>query len=206
MCTYQTRRRGALLAVCGWLLAAQAALAMPITYNFDTFADGTALTGQYAGLGFAHATVLQAGIGLNEISFPPRSGAGVLYDDGGPIVITFAAGASAVSGYFTYIDGLTLSAYDSSDRLIASATAAWLSNVGDDGGDAGSAPNELLSVTASGDLIARIVISSAAAGGSLVLDDLTVDTAAVAVPAPGTLPLVMTGLLALAWRARRRRR
>lgn len=196
--------RGAVLALVGWLLAAQAALGTPITYNFDGFADGTALTGQYAGLQFSHGTVLQAGIGLNEVSFPPRSGDGVLFDDGGPIVITFAAGAAAVSGYFTYVDGLTLMAYDSTDRLIASATAAYLSNVADGSGAPGSLPNELLSVTATGDLIARIVISSSAAGGSLVLDDLTVDTAAVAVPLPGTLPLVLTGLLALAWRSRRR--
>ncbi|WEF33907.1 hypothetical protein [Pseudoduganella chitinolytica] len=205
MSATNSRVRRIALGALMWLVAAHAALATPITYSFDTFADGTSLTGQYAGLGFANGTVLRAGIGLNELSFPPRSGDGVLFDDGGPIVITFATGASAVSGYFTYVDGLTLSAYDSSDNLIAIATAAFLANVADGSGDPGSAPNELLSVMATGDLIARIVISSSPGGASLALDDLTVDTAAVAVPSPGTLPLVMTGLLALAWRARRRR-
>ncbi|QGZ42388.1 putative secreted protein with PEP-CTERM sorting signal [Pseudoduganella flava] len=178
-----------------------------ISYDFDTFADSTALTDQYAGLHFTHATVLRAGVSLNEVSFPPRSGEGVVFDDGGGIVITFDTLASTVAGYFTYftdIGGITLSAYDSADNLLAVVTSTHTVNTADGSGDPGSVPNELLSVTAPGDLIARIVVRGMPDGGSLVLDDLSVTTAAVAVPEPGTLPLVL-GALALALLVRGRR-
>lgn len=175
-----------------------------ITYDFDGIADGTALTGQYAGLHFAHATVLRAGISLNETAFPPHSGTGVVYDDGGAIEITFDTLASSVSGYFTYSEGLTFSAYDSADNLLRSVTATWLANQADGTGDAGSVPNELLAIDFGVDSIARIVIRGAADGASLVLDDLTVGTAAVAVPEPATLPLVALGLAALLARRRTR--
>jgi hypothetical protein len=207
MGTISARARGILGAVLWYFLGLNPALAGAITYDFDTFADNTVLASQYAGLAFTNGTVLRAGIGLNEVSFPPRSGDGVLFDDGGAISIEFATLASSVSGYFTYADGLTLSAYDSGNNLIATATAAYLSNVADGSGDPGSVPNELLGVSSTGDLIARIVISSSSIGGfSLVLDDLTVVTQAQAVPEPGSLPLVMLGMLPLVHLARLRRR
>lgn len=192
-------------AACFNLAALHAACATPITYDFDAFGDATALTSQYAGLAFGNATVLLSGWSLNEFAFPPASGAGVVFDDGGPIVITFASAVQSVFGRFTYVDGLTLAAYDSANNLLTTATSAWHANVADGFGDIGSSPNELLGVTSNGDLIARVVISSSLFGGSLTLDDLTIDTAAVAVPEPGTLPLVLLGL-ALALHAARRGR
>ena len=179
------------------------ASATTLTYGFDAFSDGSSLTTQYAGLTFAHATVLKAGISLNEFSFPPRSGDGVLFDDGGPIEITFAALAHSVSLYATYFDGLTLSAYDSSNQLLSSVTSAFVANLADGSGDPGSSPNELFTLSSADGLIARIVIASSAAGGSMVLDDLSVSSAAAAVPEPGTLALMLGGLGAAALRRRR---
>lgn len=176
-----------------------------ITYGFDDLADGTSVTARYAGLHFTQATVLQAGISLNETAFPPRSGPGVVFDDGGAIDIRFDTLASSVYGYFTYLDGLTLSAYDSADNLLLSVTSTWRSNLADGSGDAGSLANELLGIDFGVDSIARLVIRGAADGGSFVLDDLTVGTAAVAIPEPATLPLVALGLAALLAHGRKRR-
>ncbi len=192
-------------AACFNLAALHAACAGPVTYNFDTLEDATALTTQYSGLTFGNATVLLAGWSLNELAFPPASGAGVVFDDGGPIVITFATAVQSVFGRFTYANGLTLAAYDSANNLLTTATSAWHTNVANGFGDVGSTPNELLGVTSNGDLITRVVISSSLFGGSLTLDDLTIDTAALAIPEPGTLPLVLLGL-ALALHAARRGR
>lgn len=198
---------GRLAAVALLCLAAAApAHAGLITYNFDGIDDGTSLTNQYAGLQFTNATVLRAGIGLNEFAFPPFSGDGVVFDDGGAIGITFDAPVQAVTGRFTYGGTLTILAYDSADQLIAAATSQWNSNVADGTGDIGSMTNELLGLTSAGGLISRIVIGTTLGSGSLVLDDLAVTTAAVDVPEPGTLLLVALGLPALLWSGRPRRR
>ncbi|KQW91584.1 hypothetical protein ASC94_17555 [Massilia sp. Root418] len=201
--TFLTRCVATLLASLGIGLGGTASAAT-LTYGFDTFGDGTSLSTQYAGLTFSHASVLKAGISLNELAFPPRSGDGVLFDDGGPIEIGLGALAHSVSVYVTYLEGLTLSAYDSNNNLLSSATAAYLVNVADGSGDPGSSPNELLTVSSADGLIARIVVASSAGGGSLTLDDLTIAGAAAAVPEPGTLPLLLAGLGAACWRRYRR--
>lgn len=190
--------------VC-WVSGISLALATTITYDFDAFTDGASLTSQYSGISFTNATVLKAGYSLNEFSFPPHSGDGAVFDDGGPMHISFNTLAHSVSGYFTYLDGLTLWAYDRNDNLLATATSAYLTNLADGTGDPGSMPNELLSVSSPGDQIARVVIGAANGGSSLVLDDLTTITSTTALPVPGTFALVLTGL-ALAWRRRTRPR
>lgn len=183
-----------LVAVTLFLSSMQGSYAAPVVYDFDTFADGTSLTTQYAGLSFIQAGVLRAGVLLNEIQFPPRSGDGVVFDDGGPINIQFSTPAYSVGGYFTYLNGVTLIAYDSNNVQIGLAAAAFLINLADGSGDPGSSPNEFLEVGSAGGLISRVLILSDPFGGSFVLDDLTVD-AAVAIPEPST-SLLMLGLLA----------
>ncbi|KRC02857.1 PEP-CTERM sorting domain-containing protein [Duganella sp. Root198D2] len=183
-----------LTAGLAWLGAMAGSSAGTLSYSFDSFADSTSLTSQYSGLQFTHATILKSGVSLNEFSFPPHSGTNALLDDGGPIVITFATPAQAVSGYFTYLSGLTMSAYDSSNRLLAQTSSAFLSNAADGTGDPGSVANELLSIAAAGDLIARLEISAAADGFSFLLDDLSVTTPATDLPEPASLALVLGGL------------
>lgn len=54
------------------------------TVEFEGFADSTVLSAQLPGLTVSNAIVLSAGISLNEFEFPPRSGANVASDSGGP--------------------------------------------------------------------------------------------------------------------------
>lgn len=174
--------------------------------DFESFTDFEALTSQVAGLTFQNSTVLSAGVSLNESDFPPLSGFNVVVDDGGAITIDFATPVSAISGYFTYVSQLTLDAFDSGANLIATDLSNFLTNSALSG-DAGSSPNERLSV-ASATGIARIVITGDPAGFSFVMDDLTVTTRENGnnVPEPGTLPLVLMAAFAAAIGAGSRRK
>lgn len=183
------------------LLATAALLPVPLVaditaIDFEGFPDSTSLTTQYPGLTFANATVISAGISLNEFEFPPHSGSNVAFDDGGPISISFAAPVLNFGGFFTYLEPLTLAAFDTTSTEVASATSAFSSN---DAlfGDPGSGPNEFLQVSfASG--ISSVTITGDPAGGSFVLDDATITTTS-SVPEPNSLLLLLTisaGLLA----------
>src|SRR5688572_11915416 len=63
--------------------------AAPVLIDFDALGDGDgdAVTNQFAGVMFSNATVLTAGLSLNELDYPPRSGSNVVYDNGAPITI-----------------------------------------------------------------------------------------------------------------------
>ncbi|MBZ5726640.1 MAG: hypothetical protein LAP87_16770 [Acidobacteriia bacterium] len=150
-----------------------------ITLDFEGFPDSTSLTTQYPGLTFTDATVITAGISLNELEFPPHSGSNVAFDDGGPIFIQFSHPTDLFDGYFTYTVPLTILAFDASSTQVASAVSSFSSNLALSG-DAGSSPNELLSVTFLGG-ISSVTISGDPAGGSFVMDDVTYTTA---VPEP----------------------
>lgn len=181
-----------------------AALAAPIMVGFDDLGDSVSVTGQYAGLQFSQATVLKAGLSLNESAFPPRSLDGVVFDDGGPISIDFSGPVFSVGGYFTYLNGLTLSAYDIDGNLLGTVASAFTINLADGSGDFGSSPNEFLQFSSVGGLISRVTFSSDLGGGSFVLDDLVVD-AGTAIPEPSTIVL-MAGALGAALARRRRPR
>jgi len=119
---------GTALLAAGVLCSATAAT---IVYDFDTFDDNTALTGQYAGLTFAQSTVLKAGQSLNELVFPPHSADNVLSDDGGPITVVFSTLVFGVGGYFTYLSGLAVAFYDVSNVLLGALSGAFTSNYAD---------------------------------------------------------------------------
>ena len=70
--------------------------------DFENLSDGTAVTNQILGAAFSNATVLTAGIGLNEFQFPPHSGTNVATDSGGPMGIVFTMHIKDFEGYFTY--------------------------------------------------------------------------------------------------------
>jgi len=169
------------------------------TVDFEGFSDGAVLSAQVSGLTFSNAIVLTAGTSLNEFEFPPRSGANVASDSGGPISIAFAVPVASVGAWFTYAESLTLTAFDGSDQQVGQANSLFSSNIALSG-EAGSSPNELIQIAFAGG-ISRLVIAGDVAGGSFTIDDLTF----ASVPEPGTLGLVLTGLAVLGrWRAQPR--
>jgi len=175
--------------------------AAPITIDFDNLSELDSVTTQYAGVTFTDATVLTAGSTVNEIEFPPHSGSNVVFDDGGPMTLSFSAPIYSFTGFFTYGTALTLSAFDGANNLLSSVTSAFGSNDAAFG-DPGSSPNELLSF-ASLTGISSILISGDLAGGSFVLDDVSFDSSRpTGVPEPATGLLVAAGLSILAIRKR----
>jgi hypothetical protein len=151
--------------------------------------DYTAVTDQYSSLGvtFANATLLTAGICLNEIDFPPVSGSNVVFDDGGPMTINFSTLVTNAGGYFTYGTSLTLEAFDILNSPIGTVTSSASSNFGS---------NELIHI-AFADGISQLVITGDIAGGSFTLDDFTA-TPVTGVPEPSMLLLLGGGLMGLA--------
>ncbi|WP_374692546.1 hypothetical protein [Accumulibacter sp.] len=186
------RSTAAALLCAGTLASAPAAA---LTINFETLADGEALTSQFAGLTFSNAVALHAGVSLNEFEFPPRSGSVVIADDGGPIGVSFANPVSHIDAYFTYASPVTLTAFDVLDQVLGSVTSTYGSNLALSG-DAGSSPNELLQLAfAAG--IARLALTGDPAGYSFVLDDLSFTPTAVPIPEPATPLLTMIGFFGL---------
>ena len=178
-------------AVMVLLTQSHAAAGAVITLDFEGFSDSTSLTTQYPGVTFSNATVITAGITLNEFEFPPHSGTNVVFDDGGPMSIRFASPVLSFGGYFTYAEPLTLAGFDAASTGVASAISLFSSNLALSG-DFGSSPNEFLSISfASG--ISSVTITGDPAGGSFVLDDATYPTADTPVPEPGTVSLLLIG-------------
>ncbi len=193
-------------------IAAPASLRADVTVvDFETFPDATPildstpLNTQFPGLTFTDATVISAGISLNEFELPPHSGTNVVFDDGGPMTISFTDPVLSFSGYFTYYEPLTVQAFDGSDTQVASAMSLFSVNVGCDPGpvclgDAGSSPNEFIKVAFAGG-ISSVTMTADPNGSSFVLDDATYATAAVPEPTSVFLLLSVLGWIALAhWR------
>ena len=195
------------LAVLCTAVVMPLAQATPVVYGFDAFNDGDLLTSLGGGVTLSNTTVIQAGLSLNETEFPPRSGSNVVFDSGGPITIDFASPVFSVGGYFSYVVGLTFSAYDIANGLLGTDFSAFSVNTALSG-DVGSAPNEFLGFSSAGGLIARVVITGDPLGGLFTLDDLTVD-AGTTLPEPQTLALVLgllsAGCLPGGWIRRRAR-
>lgn len=167
-------------------------VAAPITIDFESLVDSDAVTTQFAGLTFSNATALTGGISLNEIEFPPRSGANVVLDDGGAISITFVSLAQSFGAYFTYSSAITVKAFDGAANLLTSAASSFSTNSALSG-DAGSSPNEFLNIAING--IKRIVIEGDSDGSSFVMDDVVYEQAS---NGGGTTPEPATTLLFLA--------
>jgi len=167
-----------------------------VTLDFEGFPDSTILTTQYPGLTFTNTIILTAGISLNEFEFPPHSGVNVASDNNGPITIDFTTPITSFSGYFTYVEPLTLDGFDASNTEVASAMSLYSSN---DAlfGDPGSSPNEFIQISYAGEM-SSVTITGDPAGGSFVMDDVTYATA---VPEPSSIILLLiAGLGTLAVR------
>jgi hypothetical protein len=182
-----------LIAVTLWASPAQA---IPVTYDFDGFANDEIVTSLLAPEGVTLTVtggqVLTAGLSLNDFEFPPRSGPNVLFDLGPGIGIGFSSAVNSLSGFFTYVAPVTINAFLGATS-VGSVSSAFLENTVSSG-----TPNELISFTGFG-LFDRVEIVGDPFGGSFTLDDLTVDVPqqTSSVPEPGTLGLVALGAAAL---------
>lgn len=182
------------------LLWGSAPQALATVVGFEGLDDSTPVTNQFAGDGvsFLNATVLKAGVTLNETEFPPLSGENVVFDDGGAISVWFAQPASQVAAFLTYTVAVTLTAFDALDNPVGSVSSSFAENFV----STGNPPNEMLAVAfAPG--IHHITIWGSDIGASFVLDDLTFDLNSV--PEPGSTLLVSIALCAAGWCARFRR-
>jgi hypothetical protein len=153
--------------------------------DFEGLPDSTLITNQYAGIFFTNAIAYTAGDTLNDFDFPPESGTNVAFDYTGPMSISFSLPVVSFGGYFTYLEPLTLQAYDSSGDLLDTVTSSFSSNLANGDGDPGSSPNEFLDVS-SGTFIAEVVITGDPDGTSFSLDNATITTAS-ATPEPSSL-------------------
>lgn len=172
-----------------------------VTIGFDDLYDLTPISTEYAsfGLEFDHATVLSAGVSLNELEFPPYSGTNVAFDDGGYMTVSFDGPVSSISGLFTYSVPIRLSAFDSSGTEVATVLSVFSSNM-ELSGDLGSSPNELLQLTGLTD-IRWIEVHGDPLGGSFTVDNLAITFASE----PGTASLVLGSFAVIAALNSRRR-
>jgi hypothetical protein len=173
------------------------------TISFEGYVDSTVLTSQYPGLTFSNAVILSSGIGLNDLDFPPHSGSNVVSDDGGPITISFATPVSGFSGYLTYLEPLTITAFDAHNDPLAEAFSSFSDNLGT-AGDPGSSPNEFLQVEF-GSGIYSVSIEADPGGFSFTLDDASFQ-GITTVPEPSTYMLLFTGLAILSIKKNIKRR
>jgi hypothetical protein len=178
--------------------------AAPITIDFEGLADLESVTNQFAALGvtFTGAQALQAGISLNEIDFPPFSGSTAVWDsEVGGIRVDFATGATSVSGHFTYLAPLTMTAYAGATEL-GSVTSTFAENYTSSGNPA---PNELLQLAFATSISHVIFTTGSESGPSFVLDDFAADIVddVTPVPEPASGALLLIGAAAIAgWRRR----
>jgi hypothetical protein len=155
--------------------------------SFESFTPGESITSQIPGLTIENAIILTAGVNYNDAELPPRSGSNVLSDDGGFIGILFATPLLNFGAYFSYLQPVTLVAYNALNNVLATDISLFASNLALSG-DPGSSPNEFLQVShASG--ISRIVIEGNPGGGSYVLDDAEFVESVADVPEPGTFAI-----------------
>jgi hypothetical protein len=206
-------RRGLTMVVVSVALLGTPAVSQALPLDFesveDLFGTGVVVDNQFAGDGvvFANTIALTAGLSLNELDFPPRSGVTAVSDFGGAMRIDFTSAFYGVEAFFTYYVPITMQAFDPSGALLGQITSAFSSNLapGGLGGDPGSSPNERLALQTSS-AIAYLLIAGDPLGGSFVMDDFDAQSTppTTSAPEPSTSLLLGGGLaLAAAWRRRR---
>ena len=165
------------------------------TIDFEGLASFTAATTQYPGASFTNAIVLTAGISLNVSEFPPHSGANVVYDNGGPIAITFASPITSFSAFFTYLAPITLQVCDAGGCFATVSSGSATSNRGISG-DPGTSPNLKLQIAGGSRPITRVVITGVAGGTSFTMDDISYETGTAQNLTPSVaslIPVVSSG-------------
>lgn len=189
---------------CLWLAAllvfSTGALRADLVFlDFEGLPDSTPVTNQFAGLVFSNTTAISAGLTLNEFEFPPRSGANVVFDDQGPMSISFTIPLLSFSAYFTYLTPITLSAFDASNNLLGSVTSGFANNLALSG-DPSSSPNELLQLAFGGTTISSITIAGDPFGGSFTMDDVS---AVNTIPEPSSILLLLTAMAGVGFHLRK---
>ena len=184
------------LIVIGFLTVGFVKASAETIIDFEGLSDSDIVTNQFPGLTFENTIVLTAGISLNEFEFPPKSGINVVFDNGGPIAISFDTPMFGVGAYFTYLTKLTLSFLDIDDNEVGKIESHFDTNLALSG-DPGSVPNEFLNFS-SAPGISKVVITGDPSGGSFTMDDLTLTS----VPEPATLILLGCGIIGIAFKKR----
>jgi hypothetical protein len=181
-------------AALGVLAFAQQAHATTVL-NFDTLADGTVLSNEYAGVTFTGASVLSESGSLNP-QFPPVSGENVAYDYlDGSITLNFSSAVHSIGGYVTANEPITLSAYNGATLLGTTLLASANST-------AFGTPNTFLSL-AFPTITSAVFSNGTSLGNSFTLDNVTIGAA---VPEPTTWAMLMLGFGAVGAVLRSRRR
>jgi hypothetical protein len=177
------------------VLASASPLAFADTYtiNFEQYPEYTQITNQYAADGVTFTNALQLVAPFYDSSdYPPHSGSGVITNDpNDPIMAAFYPDVTDVSGWYTDGDGVTVTAYDDLDNVLATFNGAPVI-----GADSEFVLDNLANASS-------ITISDV--GGNpdfLTVDDLTFTQ----VPEPGSLLLLGTGVLGLVGTMRRKLR
>lgn len=193
-------------AVAIGAVAAAAAVAAPVTLQFESFADLAPIE-RLGWVQLEGAVALEAGQSLNEFEAPPRSGVGVAAASGTVLTLLFDAGTDvdAVGAYATYRAPLIVRYFTIGNQLLGTSMSLYGSNFAFSG-EAGSQPNEYLEFLSPNIPITRVDFV-ANAPQAFVLDDITLFTAdgPIDVPEPGTMVLLLAGVLALPLRRRRAR-
>jgi hypothetical protein len=180
-------------SIATFVLFAACGIAGATTVDFEQYSNGTQITTQYQPVGATFENALQLTVpNYNYIGYPPHSGQGVVtnYPDAN-LSIIFSLDQSVVTGWYSSGYVLEISAYNSSNVLVASQT---------DPSNLGSSSEFIISGT---DISTLVITTSNGSAGFLALDDVTFASPA-AVPEPGTIALLGTGLLGLAGAARRK--
>lgn len=179
--------------LCASIFLSWAGIAQAYAIDFESLGDGDPVGLSYPGIDFSNVTVIRAGLSLNDFEFPPRSGEAVAFDDGGVMLLSFAAPIEFFEGFVTYTESLLITAFNSSNAVVATSTTLFANNLALSG-DSGSKVNEVLRL--SGDGIRRIEIAGNPGGTSFVLDDVSFRLASP-VPEPTSLILCGAGLAAV---------
>ncbi|BCL74692.1 hypothetical protein JHS3_04280 [Jeongeupia sp. HS-3] len=131
------------------------------TLDFEDVPDGTSLTNQYQSRGVTISGVTAYNT-VGHATFPPVSGTNVAYSEG-LAHFQFNAGISgnvtSVSAYLSGVANVGIFAFDSANNQVAQSTLS------------SDATNAFLSVTTSGNAIAKIQIHNG--GTSFAIDDLS---------------------------------
>lgn len=206
-------RKMAIVVLKLWMsisLALGCGICSAAVITFEGMADMTSISNQLSPIDISNGVVFAAGVSLNELEFPPRSGTNVLVDLNGPIRLTPQSAQesfSSFAAYFTYMGALTVAGYDAANNLLGSVNSLFASNLAYSG-DTGSSANELIQLSFNPG-VQKIIITGSALGGSFAMDDLEIalnDVVVVtpSIPEPSTTVLFILGFsLLLIYRQRR---